>query len=46
MELLFLEFNKWRPIHVSIGSVGGVLAWLTCSRELRASMGDMGGAPT
>ena len=46
MELHFLEFNKWRPIHASVGSVSGVLAWVACSREFRASMDDMGGAPT
>ena len=29
MELHFLEFNKWRPIHASVGSVSGVPAWMT-----------------
>ena len=38
------EFEKWRAFRASVrgeGDVGGVLAWVACLHEWRASVGGM-----
>ena len=40
------EFEKWRAFRASVrgeGDVGGVLAWVACLHERRASVDVMGG---
>ena len=41
--LVVIEFEKWRAISISVGGVGGVLAWMVCLCGWRGWCACVGG---